>query len=715
MVSAAAVDDVQYRIMDIPDPFNIEDDGNYTRYIHLNSKNSSVDKAALLSRYSRSTKSLIDLLKTEFQDKNRGSDFMKKLLAQYGDDSVAELASEQIGIEGLSLLAASKLTDQRLGISFLEKSTRYVPFSPENFYIPSEIYHCGLLDEFKALAALSHKTFSFIFKEVMELTKEVITIKSCLFYDNKKQKEVSFENLTLESDIKNAEKSYERAVKDRAFDNAGYAWLLSLKTNLGFNANGRALEYLLSKCKLSPLSEINDIGYHLYDLLSPSVEPFISRANPSAVITNNGLFSDITNNPFEIYKDGNNSIVSVYKHNIVNLFKTYDTFHDDLEELSETVGKTAAGKTSVGGPLNNNKTMKQNTNLVKNILSEMGLANSEGNKINLKETKVNTISVDPMSFKPNVDIIAFMNEQYCIDHLCTAILYQNNENLLDYDEQNINNIDENLRIIDIDRNKVKAGILFDILNGNKLLEDFHNIDTTVNKTTENTLSFNDINAYWEENASIKDNTIYQDYEDKNKNTINKEQNYIINKYVQNRKNRRDRLGRAFEFIDYTFAVSSSFRMMREFKRHRIGSFLYPQVITARNSFDSFIFPPIFIKNKPLFDEYKNLIEQSFALYNKIIKKSNDYHTAQYVLPLGVRTDYVTKMNMRALDHLLSLRTTPQALEEFRQVAQGIYSLLLVIHPNLIKLFKFVDMNNHELGRIKSEYRTQYKLNTIGEI
>lgn len=696
-------DDVQYRILDIPDPFTVDD--KFTRYIHLNSKN-SVDKAALLSRYSRTTKSLIDLIQTEFQDKNRGSDFMKKLLSQYGDDSVAELASEQIGIEGLSLLAASKLTDQRIGISFLEKSTRYVPFTPEQFYVPGEIYHYGLLDEFKALAALSHKTFSFVFKEVVELSQENIPIKSCLFYDNKTQKDVPFENLSLESDIKIAEKSYERAVKDRAFDNAGYAWLLSLKTNLGFNANARSLEYLLSKCKLSPLSEINDIGYHLYDLLSPSIEPFISRVNP--VITNiNDLLSDITNNPFEIYKDGNNSIVSVYKHNIVNLLKTYDTFHDNLEDIKASVTSSSSNP--------NNKITKQNTNLVKNILSEMGLANSEGNKINLKETISKTIAVDPLAFRPNADIISFMNEQYCIDHLCTAILYENNENLLDYDEQNINNIDENLRIIDIDRTKVKAGILFDILNGNKLLEDFHNIDTTVNKTTENTLTFNDINAYWEENASIKDSTIYQDYEDKSKNTINKEQNYIINKYVQNRRNRRDRLGRAFEFIDYTFSISSSFRMMREFKRHRVGAFLYPQVVTARNSFDSFIFPPIFLKNKPLFDEYKYLIEQSFGLYNKIIKKSNDYHTAQYVLPLGVRTDYVAKMNMRALDHLLSLRTTPQALEEFRQVAQLIYQLLLVIHPNLIKLFRFVDLGSYELGRIKSEYRTQYKLNAIGEI
>ncbi len=697
--AASDDDDVQCRIMDIPDPFTV--DQNYTRYIHLNSKN-SVDKAALLSRYSRSTKSLIDLLQTEFQNKNRGSDFMKKLLAQYGDDSVAELASEQVGIEGLSLLAASKLTDQRIGISFLEKSTRYVPFSPEQFYIPGEIYHYGLLDEFKELAAISHKTFTFIFKEVMELTKENIPLKSCLFYDNKKQKEVPFENLTLETDIKAAEKSYERAVKDRAFDNAGYSWLLALKTNLGFNANGRALEYLLSKCRTSPLSEINDIGYNLYELLSPSIEPFISRVNP--VITNiNDLMVD-TSNPFEIYKNGT-SIVSVYKHNIVNLLKTYDTFHDNLDDID-------TGRQTI---LPNNKVMKQNTNLVKNILSEMGLANSEGNKINLKETKVNTIRVDPMSFKPSVDVIAFMNEQYCIDHLCAAILYEHNENLLDYDEQNINNIDENLRIIDIDRKKIKAGILFDILNGNKLLEDFTNIDTTVNKITENTISFNDINAYWEENADIKDNPIYQDYEDKNKNTINKEQNYLINKYVQNRRSRRDKLGRAFEFIDYTFSISSSFRMMREFKRHRVGSFLYPQVVTARNSYDSFIFPPIFIKNKPLFDEYKHLIEQSFGLYNKIVKKSNDYHTAQYVLPLGTRTNYVAKMNMRALDHLLSLRTTPQALEEFRQVAQGIYQLLLVIHPNLIKLFRFVDMGNHELGRIKSEYRTQFKLNTIGEI
>ena len=684
---------MSYKLLDVADPFTTD---RFTRLIHLSADSNngltSTERAALLSRYSRSTKSMIDLMDTEFQDKNRGPSFMKKLISEYGDDSVQELASEQVGIEGLSLLAASKLTDQRVGISFLEKSTRYVPFSPDSFYIPAELYHYGLVDEYKSLCGLSYKTFNFIYNDVIELSHEKYPIKNCLFFDSKLNKEVIFENLSLESDVKNAENAYKRAVKDKAFDNAGYCWLLGLKTNTGFNGNARAIEYLLQKCYLSPLSELKALSYHLYSLLSQSIEPFITR---SSFITQGEDQVITSKNPFEIYSGGN-SIIGVYKHNIVNLLHTYDTFQEGLEDIEPKRPKT----------------MKQNTNLVKNILTEIGLSTKEGNKINLKESKSNIIRVDPESFRPSVDIVSFMNEQWCIDQLCSAILFENNENLLDYDEQNINNIDENLRILDVDTSKVKAGILFDIINGNKLLEDFNGIDTSVNRTTENTLTFNDINAYWEENNTIKDNPIYQDYLDKNKSTINKEQNFIINKYVENRKSRRDKLGRPFEFIDYTMELSSSFRVYRDLKRHRQMSLISSPLVTARNSYSSFIFPDLYIKNQHLFNEYKHLIDESFKLYNKIIKKSNDYHTAQYVLPTGVRHNYLIKTNLRHLDHMLSLRTQPSGMDEYRQICQGIYSLLMVIHPNLLKILKFVDMSQYPLGRLKAETRKEYKLSQL---
>jgi thymidylate synthase ThyX len=65
---------------------------------------------------------------------------------------------------------------------------------------------------------------------------------------------------------------------------------------------------------------------------------------------------------------------------------------------------------------------------------------------------------------------------------------------------------------------------------------------------------------------------------------------------------------------------------------------------------------------------------------------------------------------------LSLRTTPQSHEEFRHICQGIYNLLMIIHPNLIKQLEFVDLNEYSLGRLKSEYNKENKLkNVIGEV
>ncbi len=255
--------------------------------------------------------------------------------------------------------------------------------------------------------------------------------------------------------------------------------------------------------------------------------------------------------------------------------------------------------------------MKHNVNLIRNILTEIGINSSSGNKIELKDSTLGVKQVDPSSFKPYADIISFMNEKHCIDTLCTAILFENNEVLLENDEINANNIDSNLRITDINTNNIKQGILYDVINGNKTLEDFNNVDIALNNITENSLSFNDIMAYWEENNTIQDNIIYQDYADNTKSTINKEQDFLIKKYIGNRKNRRDKLGRATEFIDYCFEVSTSFRIMREFKRHRIGSFLYPKVISTKNSFGNYIFPDLIVKNTHLFNEYKYLIVQSF--------------------------------------------------------------------------------------------------------
>src|SRR5213082_1211537 len=108
-----------------------------------------VVKGALFSRYSRTEKSLRRVLLDEFINEpdsgferlagtppvednllatRRAEEFYDRVLVGYGDDSVAELAGAHLAVERVSTLAAKALQDSRIGISPLEKSTRYVRF-----------------------------------------------------------------------------------------------------------------------------------------------------------------------------------------------------------------------------------------------------------------------------------------------------------------------------------------------------------------------------------------------------------------------------------------------------------------------------------------------------------------------------------------------------------------------------------------------------------
>src|SRR6266480_6112453 len=118
-----------------------------------------VVKGALFSRYSRTEKSLRRVLLDEFINEpdsgfdrlagtppvdddmvavRRAEEFYERVLVGYGDDSVAELAGAHVALERVSTLAAKALEDSRIGLSPLEKSTRYVRFDrpgPEGRYL----------------------------------------------------------------------------------------------------------------------------------------------------------------------------------------------------------------------------------------------------------------------------------------------------------------------------------------------------------------------------------------------------------------------------------------------------------------------------------------------------------------------------------------------------------------------------------------------------
>ena len=100
-------------------------------------------RAALFARYSRSPKSLRRLLLDEFicpgetspstqwptgVGEARARDLFSRVLADYGDDSVAQLAGVHLACEQVSQLLAKAVEWGRLA-GYLEQSTRYIPYT----------------------------------------------------------------------------------------------------------------------------------------------------------------------------------------------------------------------------------------------------------------------------------------------------------------------------------------------------------------------------------------------------------------------------------------------------------------------------------------------------------------------------------------------------------------------------------------------------------
>lgn len=237
-----------------------------------------VIKGTLFSRYSRSAKDLRRLfldeflnsyeLKKYFQKKTdekdevlkteKAEDFYERILVGYGDDSVAELGGAHLALENVSVLATKSIEEHRIGLSPLEKSSRYVYFDKKvdgryQFYTPKVIVQSKYSSLYEKVNNLLFDTYSKIVHELQPLLMEI--------YPGDK------------NDI-----AYKFSIRAKACDLARYLLPLSAKTNLGIFGNGRAFEYLLINLFVDPLDEAVDLAQKINEELRKVIPAFVKRA-----------------------------------------------------------------------------------------------------------------------------------------------------------------------------------------------------------------------------------------------------------------------------------------------------------------------------------------------------------------------------------------------------------------------------------------------------
>ena len=243
-----------------------------------------VDRGALMSRYSRTNKSMRKIFLDEFlKNKNRGEEFYNRVLLEYGDDSVAELGIAQIAIEGLSNIAVKKIEDRRIGFSYLEKSSRYVSWDKKikgkyKFLYEPTIMKTKFSDDYVNACNLDFDVYSKNIEPMLKIIRERDSINNYKFRD-KNGKEKKFNSINDDTIIKSSIRIYNAATKAKALDALRSLLPASTLTNVGITGNGRAFEYLLSILFASKLKEENKLAVQIKHELETTIKSFVRRSD----------------------------------------------------------------------------------------------------------------------------------------------------------------------------------------------------------------------------------------------------------------------------------------------------------------------------------------------------------------------------------------------------------------------------------------------------
>src|SRR4249919_1327539 len=151
---------------------------------------------------------------------------------------------------------------------------------------------------------------------------------------------------------------------------------------------------------------------------------------------------------------------------------------------------------------------------------------------------------------------------------------------------------------------------------------------------------------------------------------------------------RERHGTPFEHNSFRFHVRCPIFVAREWFRHRIGSFNEFSMRYARATDEFYVPEPEDVRTqvgKPgaytfetvepelaaeTRDSMREVYEQAFATYERLVEAGVAREVARSVLPVGAYTEFYWTVNARSLMNFVSLRASETAQREIRRYAEA---------------------------------------------
>lgn len=176
-----------------------------------------------------------------------------------------------------------------------------------------------------------------------------------------------------------------------------------------------------------------------------------------------------------------------------------------------------------------------------------------------------------------------------------------------------------------------------------------------------------------------------------------ELNRVLEAACSHRENRRHKSPRALEHATYTFEIVADFGIYRDLQRHR----MLTQERQSLSCDFGFYVPPE-IEGTDMEVPYIEAMQKAKEAYDIIADELPE--EAQYVVPMAYNIRWYFHVNLRALQWLCELRSSPAGHVMYRLVAQEMARQVSETHPEFERYFRFVDYDGHDLGRLGQEIR-----------
>lgn len=177
---------------------------------------------------------------------------------------------------------------------------------------------------------------------------------------------------------------------------------------------------------------------------------------------------------------------------------------------------------------------------------------------------------------------------------------------------------------------------------------------------------------------------------------------IFDAASSSRTNRRHKSPRALEQVNFTFEIIGDFGAYRDLQRHRILT-QERQLLSCNYGY----FIPKEILGTDMEKDYRQAMDRSKLAFDIISKELPE--EAQYVVPMAYNIRWYFHINLRSLQWLCELRSSPAGHPNYRFIAQEMAKQVISKFPLFEKFFKFVDFDGYELGRMDQEIRKAKKM------